>query len=287
MRKLRAKGFVLELLSILALIFSVALAWIGSLKGVNIPTEANISAAVGIAVAAYIWALKWEIKRDIDEKITLYSLLEKIEDEELHSRGKEAIEKCRIELENLSKGILQLDVGELYKYLIQVIKKSKNRVQVTQIIPDQATFDRLPTFLEKPWYKQNVEVAQKVKFERLFIVPREIALESPEKLQSDFRDLLERQQKDNIDVMVVWLDDLEAPDLVQDFAIIDKNIVVVTSPSWLGGYNNVLVYRKKYDIDRYLSIFDSIVSKARKLTDFAVNRSPTQHQADGARAPRG
>lgn len=41
MRKLIAKGFVLEFVSIIALIFSVALAWTGSL--LELPSEYHIS----------------------------------------------------------------------------------------------------------------------------------------------------------------------------------------------------------------------------------------------------
>lgn len=266
MRKLLAKGFVLELVSIVALLLSVVLSWVG--LRLKLPTETIISASIGIAVAAYIWALKWEIKREIDEKVSLYTLLEKIDDEELYKKGKEAIEKCRVELDSLAKGIMQLDVGQLYKYMIQVTKSPKKCVRVTQIIPDKATLDRLLTFLEKPWYKHNVSIAKYIVFERLFIVPRDIALqEGTDVLQTAFQDVLEKQDKDGIEVIVVWLDDIETPEHIQDFAIVDDNVVIVTTPSWAGGYNNVLVYRKQYDIERYLSIFEALKSKGRELSD--------------------
>jgi uncharacterized membrane protein len=82
MRKLIAKGFVLEFVSIIALIFSVALAWTGSL--LELPSEVIISASIGIAVAAYIWALKWEINEELQDKLALYNLLETIKDEDLY-----------------------------------------------------------------------------------------------------------------------------------------------------------------------------------------------------------
>jgi len=65
------------------------------------------------------------ISAEINHKLGIYGLLEQIEDEELYTRGKTAIEKCRVELENLSKGILRLETGQLFRYLIQITESAK------------------------------------------------------------------------------------------------------------------------------------------------------------------
>jgi hypothetical protein len=207
------------------------------------------------------------ISAEINQKLGIYELLEQIEDEELYSQGKTAIEKCRVELENLSKGILRLETGQLFRYLIQITESAKSSIQVTQIISDDETIDRLLQSADaKPWYQQNVKLADRgIVFERLFIILRTKAVDSSSgKLRTNLESLLKRQAADKLKVMLVWQEELEQ-ELVQDFGIIDGKVVIVTSPAWVGQYSNIVVYRRKFDVDRYIATFESLRSKGQTL----------------------
>lgn len=271
MRKLISKGFILEFVSLLALIFTIALAWAGNL--LKLPTEAVVVAGVGIAVAAYVWALKWELKREIQDKLSIYTLLEKIEDDELYKRGLTAIERCRVELENLAKGILQLESGQLFRYLIQVSETAKLHIRLTHIGLDDKYFEILQTAGEQQWYQQNVDLVRKgVKLERFFILSRSTAVVSgSNQLKAKIRELLERQQNDGINVRVVWQEELDNAELIQDFGVFDNRVVLVTHPAWTTGYNNVLVYRRQFDIERYIEIYEVLRSKSHSISESSTN----------------
>jgi len=221
------------------------------------------------------------ISAEINHKLGIYGLLEQIEDEELYTRGKTAIEKCRVELENLSKGILRLETGQLFRYLIQITESAKFSIQVTQIILDDEVIDRLlKSADEKPWYQQNVKLAHRgIVFERLFIISRSKAVDSSSgKLRNNLESLLKRQEADKLKVMLVWQEELEDTESIQDFGIIDGRVVIVTSPAWVGQYSNIVVYRRKFDVDRYIATFESLRSKGQTLVELAKS-SLIQEQA--------
>lgn len=260
MRKVLSKEFLLEFVSLLALVITVGLAWLGSL--LNFPSEAVISASVGIAVATYIWAMKWEFKRELQDKLDLYTLLENIEDDDLHKRGQSAINKCKAELENLSKGILHLESGQLFRYLVQITQSAKRHIRTTHIGLDDKYIEILETAGEKQWYQQNVNlVEQGVTFERLFILSRDIAIDTNTgKLKSSIQKVIDRQKQDKIKVLVVWQEEIDTPELIQDFVIVDNKVVLVTNPAWSGGYSNIIVYRRSLDVERYIEIFEALRS---------------------------
>lgn len=277
MRKVISKGFVLEFVSIIALIFSVALAWIGSL--LELPTTAIVTASIGVAVAAYVWALKWEISEELQDKLALYNLLETIEDEDLYERAKIAIEKCRVELEDLSKGILRLDVGQLFNYLIKITEAANHHIRTTHIGLDEKYLEIWQTGGELQWYQHNINMVNSgVLFERFFILSRETAIDSASgKLKPKISSLLQKQARDGIEVQVIWQEKLDDdPELIQDFAIADTNVALVTQPSWSGRYS-ANVYRRKFEVERYIEIFEALRARGLSLLDLKDLLSTQQY----------
>jgi hypothetical protein len=269
MRKLMAKGFVTEFVSIIALIFTVALAWIGDL--LELSTGVVVSASVGISVAAYIWALKWEINREIQGKLALYSLLETIEDEDLYERGKTAIEECRVELENLSRGILRVDPGHLRRYLTKLADSARHHMRVTHIGLEKSHMEMWEPDAAQEWYQHNVDLVKRgVVFERFFIFSRATAIDTTTgKLKHDISALLQKQERDGIGVQVVWIDKIDDAELVQDFVIVDSSVVYTAAQAWSGGYADARIYRRKFDVERYIDIFEALRSRGYSLSDLS------------------
>lgn len=267
MRKLISKNLMLEFVSLVALIISVALAWIGQLF--NLPTEAVISASVGLAVATTLWALKWEVKSEIKDKLGVYTLLEQIEDEELYIEGYAAINKCKGELDNLSKGILNVDSGQVARYLIKVIRQAKHHIRVTHVGLDEKYLSTLSIDEDMPYYKENISsIHRGVKFERLFILSKKSAIDhNSGQMKETIKAVLEKQNQDGIKVSIAWKEELEDYQLIKDFVIIDDRHVLVSSPAWIGNYSNVTVYNRKFDIENYIGIFESLQSRGRSFIE--------------------
>jgi hypothetical protein len=266
MRKIMARGFALEFVSLLALIVTVTLAWIGGV--LKLPAEVVISASVGIAVAAYIWVLKWELTREIQEKSSLYNLLETIEDEDLYERGKTAIEECRVELENLSKGLLRIDPGHFYRTMIKYTDSVRHHLRATHIALDERQMKMWIPDMEHQWYQHNIDLVKRgVLFERWFILSRSYAIDSASgKLRQDLSTLLQKQARDGIKVQVVWVDELDDRSLIQDdFIVVDTDTVYSAIKSWVGGYFNITVSRRKVDVYHYIEIFDALRAKGQSL----------------------
>jgi hypothetical protein len=268
MRKLKARGFVLELVSFVALILTVALAWLGDL--LQLSAAPVISASIGISVAAYIWALKWELSREIRDKLSIYSMLEKIEDEDLYERGKTAIEECRVELENLSKGILRIDAGRFYRYIIKFTDVAKRHIRVAHVGIGERQLDLVRPTPENQWYQHNLELVKRgVVFERCFILSQATEIDvTSGKLKPSIAEVLQKQEQDGITVYVVWEEELDDPDLLQEFLIIDKSSVLSGAPSWSGkGYLSMSLYRRKYDIERYIEVSEALRARGHSLLD--------------------
>lgn len=223
MRKIIARGFVLEFVSIIALIFAIALAWLGDYLGLS--AVAVIPASVGISVAAYIWALKWEINRELRQKLSLYNLLESIEDEDLYERGKTAIEECRVELENLSKGVLRVDPAHFYRYMVKFTDPAKNHLRVTHIMLDEKQLGMWQPGVGHQWYQHNLDLVKRgVLLERFFILSRTNAIDTTsEKLKPVISAVLQKQAQAGIAVYVVWIEEIEDPELIQEFLVVDTN----------------------------------------------------------------
>jgi hypothetical protein len=271
MRKLIARGFMLEFVSLVALIFTVALAWIGDLLGLS--TAVVISASVGISVAAYIWALKWEVGREIRDKLSLYSLLESIEDEDLYERGKMAIEECRVELENLSKGLLRIDPGHFYRYIINVTDAAEHHVRLTHVGLDEEHLELVQPVSENRWYQHNLSLIKRgVIVERIFILPRTKAIDSTSgKLKSGIATILDKQARDGIRVQVVWEETIDDLELIQELMVVDTRLAVTGFQSWTGvGYADVRVLRRRYDIERYIELFETLRARGHILSDLGA-----------------
>ena len=203
MRKILARGFVLEFVSFIALIIAVALAWLGDILSLSVSIV--ITASISISIAAIIWALKWELRHDIHNTMTLFQLLESIDDKQLYERGLTAIEECRIELENLSQGLLRIDPKHFIHQLIEISDLAKQRVRITHVGLDKAHLEVIRPYPENQWYQHNVNLVQRgILFERVFILPRSESVENTsQKLSADVADILNKHVQEGIKVYLV------------------------------------------------------------------------------------
>jgi hypothetical protein len=167
MRKIYSMGFAVEFVSLVVLIIAITLAWIGYVLDLSIAVV--VSASIGITLSANVWALKWWIRREINKTMALYRLLESIEDEELYERGKTAIEECRIELENLSQGLLRLDPKSYKRDLIEMSNLARRQIRLTHVGIDERHWELINPVADNRWYQNNLRLVQEgVRLERVF-----------------------------------------------------------------------------------------------------------------------
>jgi hypothetical protein len=285
MRRLIARGFVLEFVSLVALIIAVALAWLGDFLGLS--TAAVISASIGIAVAAFSWALKWEIKREFRDRLSIYNLLESIEYEELYERGRMAVEACRLELEDLSQGILRIEEGHVARYIIKFTDAAKHRVRLTHIGLDHRRLAMVQPTAENPWYQHNVILVKRgVVVERFFVLRRSDTIDSATgKIKPIIATILEKQARDGIMVRVVWEEEVDNPEVIREFIVVDTRLVITGFQSWSGeGYANARVVRRKYEVEHYVELFEALRAEAHALSDLddlLPISSPGQPSSEG------
>jgi len=261
---------VLEFVSLVALIFAVALAWLGDL--LKLSTAAVVSASLGISVAAYIWALKWEFSRELRDKLSLYSLLESIEDDELYERGKTAIDKCRVELENLAQGIVQIQPGHFYRYVMEFTESTKHHLRCTHVGSGEGHDDIVQPVAENRWYQHQLDlVGRGVRIERFFILPRAKAVDSASaKLKPGIAAILTGQARDGIGVQVVWEETIDDPELIQEFLIADTRLVISGFQAWSGtGYTGARLLRRRFEVERYLGLWDALRARGQTLSELA------------------
>lgn len=90
-----------------------------------------------------------------------------------------AIEECRVELEELSKGILRLDTGQLFNYLIKISETANHHIRASHIGLDEKYLELWQTGGEQQWYQHNINMVNRgVLFERSFILSQSTAIDS-------------------------------------------------------------------------------------------------------------
>lgn len=268
MRNLLSKGLMLEVVSILILIFTIIFSLLG--KYFNLPLETSISGSIGFAITASIIALKWDLKKEIEQKLELYSILENITDEDLYKKGLTSIQQCKTELENLSKGILKIGSGQLFRYLIQLSDAAKYSIKTTHIGIDEKYVDIWETAGEQQWYSFNLKLVKKgIKFERFFILQKkDVYSKESTTITPKILNLLKKQSDDGIQVRVIWHEEVDNLELIQDFYICDRNVALITQPDWNFGYSNVVIHKQSHEINKYLGIYETLRSISHDLSEF-------------------
>lgn len=260
MRKIIARGFAVEFVSVLALIIAIGIAWLGALA--ELPTEVVISASIGISVAAYIWALKWEMNKEIRENLAIHNLLESIEDEELYEQGKRAIDECRNELENLSKGILEVDPDRLISTVVNFASKAKRELFLTHVWDEQINQKFVLPGSENRWYQiQRDLVKRGIKLKRVFILNRaETVNAETGMIEENIAAIMKQHASDGINVSIAWIENLDEHSFVSDFIQVDSGSVI--APIHLSGgrgYSTVRVFTRPSDVHRYNAILESLL----------------------------
>jgi hypothetical protein len=266
MRKIIARDFAVELISLVILVIAILLAWLGHV--LSLSTSIVITASIGLSLAANIWALKWWIRREIHETLTLYKLLESIDNQELYDRGMTAIEECRIELENLSQGLLRIDPIHFNRQLIKISDSAKHKVRITHVGLDDSHMEWVQPISENQWYQHNVHLVQRgIQFERVFILPRRETLDSKSrKVKTAIAAILSKQVQDGIKVYLVW-EEVVDPELIQEFMVIDTKLVVSGFRAWSSTtFSEMNLSQRRYDVAKYIELFDSLIAHAHPIS---------------------
>jgi hypothetical protein len=267
MRKIFAMDFAVEFVSLVALIIAIAIAWIGYVLDLSVAVV--VSASIGITLSANVWALKWWTRREINKTMVMYKLLESIEDEELYERGKTAIEECRIELENLSQGLLRLDPKSYKRDLIEMSNLARRHIRLTHVGLDKTHWELINPMADNRWYQNNLRLIQEgIRLERVFIMPQsDVMDEVSGKIRTEIAEILLKQAKDGILVYLVW-EEMVDPEFVQEFMIIDRTLVLSGLATWSGSaFADWKLSRRRYDVAKFIKIFDSLIAHGHLVSE--------------------
>jgi hypothetical protein len=267
MRKILALDFTVEFVSLVALIIAITLAWVGYVLDLSIAVV--VTASIGITLSANMLALKWWIRREINKTMTLFKLLESIDDEALYERGKTAIEECRIVLENLSQGLLRLDPKSYMRDLIEMSNSARRHIRLTHVGLDDKHMELINPVAENRWYQNTLRLIQRgIQVERIFIIPRSGAMDgSSGKIRTDLADTLIKQVEDGTLVYLVWEEKIDV-ELIQEFMIIDRTLVLSSFATWSGSaFADWKLSRRRHDVAKFIEIFDSLIAQGHLVSE--------------------
>ena len=105
--------------------------------------------------------------------------------------------------------------------------------------------------------------------ERFFILRRADAIDSTTgKMKPSIAGILEKQARDGITVRLVWEEEVDDLELIREFMVVDANCVITGFQSWSGaGYTDARVYRRKYEVERYIELFEALRAEGHVLSD--------------------
>jgi hypothetical protein len=123
---------------------------------------------------------------------------------------------------------------------------------------------------ENPWYQHNLSLVKRgVAVERLFILRRADTVDSAtRKVKPSIAGILEKQARDGIKVRVVWEEEMDDPELIREFMVVDTKFVMTGFQAWSGaGYANARVYRRRYEVEQYIEMFGALRAEGHVLSD--------------------
>lgn len=254
----KGREFITELtvISLTIIIGLIALLLPNVSKG-----EAYIVWAVGALMISVTFTLKKEILSVLNERIEIYSLLQKINDDELRRMAINCIDECRNNLENLAQGSFTGGVSEIFDHGILRIKNINNSIQATHVVP---TLSCLHIFNTQPsvinYYNANIEAIKRgVKIERIFIIDEEVFFDSDKNIVDiEALKIIKKQIDDGIDVTIALKKDIPESDLMEDFIIFDNSIVQIEKTGTANIYDGVTVTKIPKDIKLYQSKFRAL-----------------------------
>jgi hypothetical protein len=161
-------------------------------------------------------------------------------------------------------------VDHVGRYMIKFANAARHHLRVTHVGLDQDRLDIVEPDADNPWYQHNLTLVEGgVKVERFFILQRANAVDGAAgKIKPSIAEILGRQAEDGISVYVVWEEEVDDPELIQEVMIVDKNLAMTGFQSWCGGgYADARVHRGRYDVMRCVGIFEATRAEARPLSE--------------------
>ena len=102
----------------------------------EIPLGFYLPVLVGFLIAATVAMLRSELTQHLDNRLRHSRLLGQIEDPVLRKRGEELLDICEIELQDLTRGILNLPAHQLYDLAIKKADESRTAIRASHFVPD-------------------------------------------------------------------------------------------------------------------------------------------------------
>jgi hypothetical protein len=212
-----AKEYTMALVS---LIVTLVLTLIAEYLLQLTPEGTYLTFAIGVMITLSTTLLEKEletkVREEISDRMELYHLITSIDDPEL---------QC--EVHQLAK---TLSAGEIPPHIasirsMQLWREVKYSVQASDYSERKETFYRWEGARLRRWYKLNQEALKRgVKIERIFILPRSEVVKGGVWDERVF-DILQWQAKDNIEVRVLWIEDVTQGDLPPQRDVL-KNLVI-------------------------------------------------------------
>jgi hypothetical protein len=195
-------------------------------KGKDEP-EGYIIAAVGLQITIALFLLKSEIHSKLDEKLELYRLLSGIHHPELLDQGHEVIENCKESLRQLANGKYRDRADRIFYSIADKIANARKEVLAVHVGWTVTHIEAWNSPHMARYYEKNKEAVKRgVKVKRIFILFKETLWNSEtDCLDESVSRVLNRQQRDGIDVLVVWNHDVEEKTYIQDWVMVDAKWV--------------------------------------------------------------
>lgn len=264
------RQFQFELLEVFFVLLAGLMGIVANRLGISI--EIYLPVILGFLIASSVLLLKREVLKRIDSRLKLYEILWNIEDEELREIGARAIQKCKIQLENIAKGHIELDGDEFYQYIITKMKSAKSHVSAIHIATDKhgMLLWTKDSGIRK-YYTENKRAinARKVKIERLFILKRNIVINSKTKrLDNSIISILQEQIQDGIEVEIKLINSLDDISIENEFMIYDHEEVQTNYPKTNEKSSKLFISRNKTIVKDYQTAFDKLKASCEPLSEF-------------------
>jgi len=249
------------------------------------PGEQYLVWSLGALISIVVALIKRDIVSRFDKKIEIYRLLETIGDNELRLLGLKFFNECKHKIEDLSKGIYTGNYAEIFTQAIIRLNHVKDKVQATHVVSSKKhlyIFEESPILMN--YYTENVNLVKRKKiFERIFIIDCPEIIDPKDRIIRDERckNILQKHKNDKIEVTIILRDDLQSPDLSEDFIIFDNSMVQIERLGTINDiYRQVTFSKRSFDIEYYQNKFTTMKHHGQSLDKFLNNKIDNSYYAE-------
>jgi hypothetical protein len=215
---------------------------------------------------------------EMGRKLEIYHLLERLDkNNALRSRASHIVNKCVVELQNLTKGILRLDCDEFYSYITAKMNGMTPGAKVFAIHialepSDMYIWDDIPGIAN--YYEANIAAKKRdVEITRVFVLKKDMVIqpETWQVLNHRIVNIMRQQHDDELTIRVAWDNELSATLLLEEFMIFsgkDGKEIQVNAPRPNDRYYNLVLLHDPSDIQSYETRYAELLSCSWDLKYF-------------------